>query len=97
MLSQACGAMSWEYVMPVCVLFVSNRLGIVFNTKAGAMTDHSQSAKDIGPYFKSLLYVEDPSHRKPVLILPNGLNKPGERAHDRNSLRTHNLLIDSPA
>ena len=69
--------------MPVCVLFVSSRLGIVFNPSAGAITDHSQSAKNI-PYFKSQLYVEEPGHRKPVLILPNGLSKPGERAHDRN-------------
>ena len=70
--------------MPVFVLFVSSRSGIVFNPSACAITDHSQSAKDIDPYFKSPLYVEDPGHRKPVLILPNGLSKPGERAHDRN-------------
>ena len=72
-----------DAAMPVCVLFVS-RSGIVFNPSAGAITDHSQSAKDIDPYFKSQLYVEDPGHRKPVLILPNGLSKPGERAHGRN-------------
>ena len=48
--------------MPVCVLFVSSRSGIVFNPNAGAITDHSQSAKDIDPYFKSQLYVEDPGH-----------------------------------
>ena len=71
-------------VMPECVLFVSSRSGIVFNPRAGASTDHSQSAKDIDPYFKSQLYVEDPGHQKPVLILPNGLRKPEERAHDRN-------------
>ena len=76
--------MRWAYVMPVCVLFVSGTSGIVFNPSAGAITDHSQSAKDIDPYFKSQLYVEDPGHRKPVLILPNVLSKPGERAHDRN-------------
>ena len=70
--------------MPVCVLFVSSRSGIIFNPSAGAITDHSQSAKDIDQYFKSRLYVEDPGPRKPVLILPNGLSKPGERAHDRN-------------
>ena len=70
--------------MPVCVLFVSSRSDIVLNPNAGAITDHSQSAKDIDPYFKSQLYVADPGHRKPVLILPNGLSKPGERAHDRN-------------
>ena len=70
--------------MPVCVLFVSSRSGIVFNSSAGAITDHSQSAEDIDPYFKSQLYVENPGHRKPVLILPNGLSKPGERAQGRN-------------
>ena len=48
--------------MPVCVLFVSSRSDIVFNPSAGAITDHSQSAKDIDPYFKSQLYVENPIH-----------------------------------
>ena len=61
--------------MPVCVLFVSSRSGIVFNQSSGAITDRSQSAKDIDQYFKSQLYVEDPGHQKPVLILPNGLSK----------------------
>ena len=42
-----------------CVLFLSSRSGIVFNPSAGAITDHSQSAKDIDPYCKSQLYVED--------------------------------------
>ena len=74
--------MRWAYAIAVCVLFVSSWSGIVFNPSAGAITDHSQSAKDIEPYFKSQLYVDDPGHRKPVLILPNGLSKPGERAHD---------------
>ena len=69
---------------PVCVLFVFSRFGIVFNPSADAITKHSQSAKDIDPYFKSQLYVEDHGHRKLVLILLNGLRKPGERAHDRN-------------
>ena len=70
--------------MPVCVLFVSSKSGIVFNPSAGAIIEHSQSAKDIDQYCKSNLYVEDPGHQKPVLILPNRLSKPGERAHDRN-------------
>ena len=47
---------------------MSSRSGIVLNSGAGAITDHSQSAKDIDPYFKSQLYVKDPGHRKPVLI-----------------------------
>ena len=70
---------------------------------AGTISDHSQSANDIDPYFKSQLYVEDPGHRTPVFILPNGLSKAGELAHDRNlisamgGIRTHNLLIDIPA
>ena len=89
--------------MPVCALFVSSRSGIVFNPSTGAITDHSQSAKDKDPYFKSQLYVEDPGYRRSVLILPNGLSKPGEQAHDRNlistvgGIRTHNVLINSPA
>ena len=86
--------------MPVCVPFEFSRPGIVFNQSAGAATDHSQSAKDIDPYFKSQLYVEDSGQRRTVL---NGLSKPGERAHDRNlisavgGIRTHNLVVDSPA
>ena len=68
--------MRWAYAMLVCVLFVSSRSDIVFNPSASAITDHSQSAKDIDPYFKSQLYVKDPCHRKPVLILPNGLRNP---------------------
>ena len=89
--------------MPVCVLFVSSTSVIVFNPSVGTITDHSQSAKDIDPCFKSQLYVQDPGHRKPVLILPNGLSKPGERAHDGNlisvvgGIRTDNLSIDSPS
>ena len=70
--------------MPVCALFVSSRSGIVFNPSAGAITDYNQSAKDIDPYFKFQLFVENPGHRKPVLILPIGSSEPGERAHDRN-------------
>ena len=80
MYSQKCGAVRWAYAMPVCVLFVSSRLGIVINSSDGAITDHSQSTKNTEPYFKSQLYVEDPGQRKPVLILPNGLSKHGERA-----------------
>ena len=33
------------YAMPVCVLFVSSRSGIVFNPSADTIIDHSQSAK----------------------------------------------------
>ena len=70
--------------MPMCILFVSSKSGFVLNPSTDAITDYSQSANDIDPYLKSQLYVEDPGHRKPVVILPNGLSKPGERAHDRN-------------
>ena len=48
----------------VCVLFVSSRSGIVFNPIVSVITDHSQSANDIDPYFKSQLYAEDPGRRK---------------------------------
>ena len=67
-------------VCTVCVWQVGYR----FQPERGAITDHSQSAKDIDPNFKSQLYVEDPGHRKSVLIQANGLSKPGKRAHDRN-------------
>ena len=47
------------FAMPMCVPFASSKSDIVFNQSAGTITDHSQSAKDIDPYFKSQLYVED--------------------------------------
>ena len=57
--------------------------------------------KDIDPYFKSQLYVEDPTSRKDGTHFP--YSKPEERVHDRNyisevrRIRTHNLFIVSPA
>ena len=90
--------------MPMCVLFVSSRSSIVVNPSVGAITDNSQSAKDLDPYFKSQLYVEDNGHRKAVLIVPNWLSKSGKRARTKkflisavNGNQTHNLLIDNPA
>ena len=78
--------MRYAYAMPMCVLFVSSRSDIVFNPSDGAITDHSQSAKDIDPYFKFQLdYVEDPGHRKLILILLDGLSKPGERGFERTT------------
>ena len=70
--------------MHVGILLVSSTSGIVLNPSAGAMTDDSQSAKDRDLYFKSQLCAKDPGHRKPIFILPKGLSKSGERAHDRN-------------
>ena len=61
--------------MSLCVLFVSSTSGIVFNPSTSVITGHSQSAKDIYPFFKSQL-CGDPGHRKPVLISANGLSKP---------------------
>ena len=90
--------------MLVCVMFVSSRSGIVFNPSTGAIIDHSQPFKDIDPYFKSKLYVEDPSHQNPVPILPNGRSKPGERVRVTQNfisaiglIPTYILLIDSRA
>ena len=68
----------------LCVYYLFRRSCVIFNPSAAAFTDHSQSAKDMDPHFKSHLYVKVPGHRKPVLILPNGLSKPEERAHVRN-------------
>ena len=42
-------------MMPLCVPFVCSTLGIVLNWIADAITDHSQSAKDIDLYFKTQL------------------------------------------
>ena len=46
--------------MHVRVLFVRSRSDTVCNQSADAITDHNQLAKDIDPYFKSQLDVEDP-------------------------------------
>ena len=83
----------------VCCLWLECRAS--FSTAStDAIIDHSQSTKD----FKSNLYVKDPSHRKPVTMLPNDRSKPGERTRVTQNfisaiglIRTHNLLIDSPA
>ena len=52
---------SLAYALSMRVLFVSSTFGIVFNPSADAVTDDSQSAKYIDPYFKFQLYVEDPA------------------------------------
>ena len=81
-------------------LFVSSKSDIVFNPSAGAITDHSQSANDIYPYFKPQLYVENSATESRYSILPNGLSK---RRDDSNpqplgrragvlSLRSHRSL-----
>ena len=67
-------------VCSVCVLHVGCRFQIE------RRCIHCQSAKNIYSYFKSQLYVEDLGHGKQVLILPNGLSKPGDQARDRNLL-----------
>ena len=43
----------WTSAMRVCVLFVSSISGIVLNPSASAITDHSQSAKNMNLYFES--------------------------------------------
>ena len=40
---------------PVYLLFMSSMSGIIFNQSASAITDDSQSGKDIDSYFKSQL------------------------------------------
>ena len=65
-------------------VYISSTSVIVINQPASASTDHSHSEKDTDPYFKSQVNVEDLCHWKPVLLLLNGLSKPGEQAHDRN-------------
>ena len=53
----------WAYAMPMCVLFVSSTSGIVFNPSAVAITNHSQPAKGVNPYFKFQLYVKKTESR----------------------------------
>ena len=89
--------------MPVCVLFVSCWSGIVFNPSAGAITDHSQSAKDTDTYLKIQLYVEDPAIESRYTVYPVGrVNPKRERTTEilisaAGGIRTYNLLFDNPA
>ena len=75
--------------MPVCVycLCLVRRIS-ASNPSANAITFNNQSAKDIDQYFKTELNAEDSLPPKSELILPNGLCKFGERAHDRNLVST---------
>ena len=57
------------YVCVYCLLLTNH---VLFQPKH----DHYQTAKDIDPYFKSQLDVEDPGHRKPVLIFPEWAELP---------------------
>ena len=91
-----CGAVRWAYGMLVCGLFICSSSGIVFNSSAGLIIDHIQSAKDIDPYFKFQLYVQDPSHRKPVLIYRMGWENPESERTTWVGFE-HNLLTHSPA
>ena len=43
----------------VCVLFVSNRSNIGFNSSTNAITVNNLLARDINQYFKTELNVED--------------------------------------
>ena len=72
-----CGHMRSPYVYRLCL---ARRVS--FSTWAQSLITANQQR--IVPYFKSQLCVEDPGHRKPVLIFSNGLSKPRERVHDRN-------------
>ena len=81
--AQGCILRRSMVINPLCIDSPVRMWAIIslLNLSAGAITDHSQSVKDI----ESQLYVENLGHRKLVLILPNGLrSKPGERTHDRN-------------
>ena len=51
MQSQRVGCVRWRYVVPVCVLFMFSTVGIVVIPSKCAITDHSQSGKDIDPLF----------------------------------------------
>ena len=73
----------------LCVycLYLARRIS-ASNPSASAITLNNKSAKDIDQYFKIELNVEDSLPSRSVLILPNGLSKLGEQAHDRNLIST---------
>ena len=72
----------------VCVLFVSNTSNIGFNSSANAITVNKLLAKNIDQYLRPSSMWRTPCHQNSVLILPNGLCKFGERAHERNVIST---------
>ena len=84
----------------VCVLFVSSRSGIVFNPSASAITIHSQSAKDIDPYFKSQLCGGPMATESRHSFYRMGWVNPESESRNLISamggIRTHNLFINSP-
>ena len=68
--------------MPVCVCVC------VCVYLARRISASIQSEKDIDQYFKTELNVDASMPSRSVLILPNGLSKLWERAHDRNLIST---------
>ena len=64
----------WAYVILVHVLFVYSLSVIISKPSTVAVTDDSQSAKDIDLHFKSK-HCGGPHRWKPVHILSNGLSK----------------------
>ena len=63
-------------------LCLAHRLSFSTLATVQSLTTVNQR-KNIDPYFKSQLYVEDPGHQKPILISSNGLSKSRERVQDR--------------
>ena len=89
--SQECDEVRWAYAMPVCVLFVSSRWGIVFNPGAGAITEDSQSAKEIDPYFRSKR-CDGPLLLQAGFHFMERLSKPGERSSVRQKFNFRRAL-----
>ena len=78
----------WDYVIPICLLFVSSTSGIVFNPSAGAITADSQSSKDTDPYLSSSSTCRTPATESRYSFYRTGrVNLESERTTEINICR----------
>ena len=82
--SHRCVVLWCWHMWCLCVycLCLEDRVSFSIQAPVQSLTIGNKQGTD--PYFTTQLYVDDHDHRKPVLIFPNGLSKPGERPHGRN-------------
>ena len=82
----------------VCWLWLACRISVSTRAQMQSPSTTNQQRTQ-SSILRSSSTWRTPCHQKQVLILPNGLSKLGERAHDSNlistvgGILTHNLLI----
>ena len=89
----------WCSIVSICDARVCTALCLAGQV---SLATRNQSTKDIDPYFKSQLYVEDPGTECRYSVYRMGwVNPESARTTDIfisavGGIRTHNLLVDSP-